>query len=247
MKKTVIYILMSFLISSCEYIDNLTTTSPIITQTYQVYNINTFTVECACKIKLLNSESAEILITGQEHLVNDLIIESTNNNLTIDHKKRDYLQKSKLIEIQIPAAKIQNITVNSVMTLVNEEALTNNLNIVVNGTAKFTEMDLNLNNSSTSLSVFGFNNSGNYSIYGHTNSFKANIEGTVNLYTDDFISEKVNLNHKSIGRCNVNVLDELYVNTYSSGNTYYHGEPDNISFQQIQLSNIEPTGKLIKF
>ncbi|MBS2100785.1 GIN domain-containing protein [Carboxylicivirga linearis] len=245
----IIYCFIILLIfNSCEYINNLTTSSDVISKTIETDVINALTIETPCNVHLINNDSNEILISGQEHLLYGLILENTNNQLLINHEKSDYLQKSKLIDIQIPANKLENITVNSVMTLISEEALkSSGLKIVVNGTAKFTEMNLHLENKSTSLFVYGFNNSGNYTIYGTTENFNSNIEGTVNVYADDFQSKKINLRHKSIGRCNVFALDYLSVETYSSGNTYYRGEPNEISHEHIQVSNIKPTGQLIKF
>lgn len=240
-------ILLVLLVASCDYIDNLTTSSEIITQSVEIETVEKIIINTPCKLILSNSEETDLTITGQEHLLNDLTVDYQNNSLSIDHRKSDYLQKSKLIELYITANALKNITINKVMTLTSDEAITSrDLNIIVNGTAKFTEVDLSINNSSTILNIYGFNNSGNYIIEGSTNQFLTNIEGSVNVYADQFISNKVKVRHKSIGECNVYAHESLDVETYSSGNTYYDGEPNSISHEQIQISKVKPTGKLIK-
>ncbi len=244
--KLTIPIILLILFSACEYIDNLTESSAIITKTIVSSPIEKLTIEAPCKL-VLNHKIQDIIIVGQEHLINELILDNSESHLIIDHRAKDYLQNSKLIEIHVNADKLTNVTINRVINLVSDDIIhSNKLSVVVNGTAKFTEMDLELDNRSTVLMVYGYNNSGNFRLQGFSDSFSTNIEGSVNVYASDLLSTSVDVKHKSIGECRVYSQEVLKVETYSSGNTYYKGDPTSLSHQHIKVSKVEPSGQLIK-
>lgn len=244
--RSIPYIFLLTLIMGCDYLDNLTTSSERVTKEF--YNDAVQEIIVNTPINLTLSHQTKVIsASGQKHLINDLILDYSDRVLTIDHPKRDYLQKSKLIEITINADMLSRITVNKVMNLKSEELISSeNLNIVVNGTAKFTEFDIQLKNINTALFVYGYNNSGNYRLSGTCDNFQTNVEGSVNINASDLTSVNVKVKHKSIGMCKVHSQKKLDVETYSSGNTYYLGEPSSISHQQIQISRVKPSGQLIK-
>ncbi|WP_430815357.1 GIN domain-containing protein [Carboxylicivirga sp. RSCT41] len=232
--------------TSCEYIQNLTDEGEIIEASQTVGTIKNIVIDAPVQIVLHNNESDEISIKGIKRLVENLELSANSETLSISHNKKYYIQKSKLIEVGISAKYLQRVTANMAFELVAPETIeSDNFAMVVNGGAKFSEIELNVNCQKLSLSVYGNNNIGNFFIAGNTTSSNFTIEGSVNLNALNLECETVQVKHKSIGDCKVFASKNLNVKTYSSGDTFYKGDPI-IQHESIKVPYLKCCGKLIK-
>ncbi len=237
---------LTIILFSCDYIDNLNMESEVITKTYPAETVQKLIVNAPCKVTLVNNDTDIIIAEGQEHLVEDLIISTNNNILTINHSKKDYLQKSKLISLTINGKQLAEFETNSVMYLYSKDTIKGqNLNLVINGSAKFTDIDLLVKNATTNLSIFGINNVGEFILGGTSNSTNIIMEGSVNVYADNLKSNSVTIVQKSIGECKVFANKNLNAFTHSSGNIIYKGNPE-VNIVRTESLIIPPTGKIIK-
>jgi hypothetical protein len=209
-------------------------------------DIKSIIIDAPVRIILHNNKSDKIFITGTKRLINDLELKTNNETLTIKHNKKNYIQKSKLIELNISAKYLQHITANMAFEMIAPEVIkTDDLLMIINGGAKFAEIELNVDCKRLTLNIYGNNNIGNYLIGGQAESSHFSMEGSVNINALDFECENVHVTHKSIGKCKVQSSSLLTVKTYSSGDTYYKGNP-KIVHEYINVPYLQATGKLIK-
>jgi len=243
------YFISLFLITSlwsCSYIDNLTATGDIISEERSVAEFTQIVADAPCNIFLQNSQTNDIIVEGYDYLLKDLSLDSKDGILTISHPMKDYLQRSKLPTLYINAELLQRMTANTPIQLESQDAIhCDNFAIVVNGGAKFTEMDLNINCQNLSLNVYGNNNIGNNKLSGQVQSAIFTIEGSVNIDALDLKSNHVTVTHKSIGDCYTSPTEKLQVTTYSTGNTLYKGNPQ-VEHSRIKVPYLTSSGEVIK-
>ncbi|WP_289054439.1 GIN domain-containing protein [Carboxylicivirga marina] len=234
------------LFTSCEYINNLMGNDEIIHETQTVGQITSIVVDAPVRLVLHNRETNEAMIKGGNRLVENLLLSVDDGILYIEHEKKNYLQKSKLIELGLSANYISKITANMAFELIAPERIVSeSFAMVVNGGAKFAEIELNLECNNISLNVYGNNNIGNFYLGGTANKGSFTLEGSVNINALDLDCQDVNVKHKSIGSCKVHAQSKLNVTTYSSGDTYYKGSPI-IHHQKVQVPYLNCSGKLIQ-
>nr|WP_321405939.1 DUF2807 domain-containing protein [uncultured Carboxylicivirga sp.] len=245
MKKFSFILFAFFICTSCEYINFLNKEGSMVEYNYNVGKIKYLIADASYRIILTNSSSQTINISGYDYLTDGIIFEENGDTLRIDNDHY-FIQKSKLPEITIGGSSLNNITLNAVCQInCIENIETNQLRLTMNGGSQYTESDLDLTCQNLSLAVYGLNNVGTHIIKGTVENVSYILEGSVNLDALDLISQKTNVIHKSIGYCKVNVINELNVNTYSTGNTYYIGNPA-IQHQHIELPYFTSTGEVIK-
>ncbi|MBS2210225.1 DUF2807 domain-containing protein [Carboxylicivirga mesophila] len=248
--RRLIYIALSLttllLFAACEYIHNLMDDGDITQQEQMIGPIHHIVADAPCRIVLHNNETNQVLIKGVNRLLDDLELSTNNGTLTIEHNKKNFLQKSKLIEIGISARHLNKITANMAIEIEAPETIkADQFAMIVNGGAKFAEISLNLDCQSVTLNVYGNNNIGNYYIGGNSANSSFTLEGSVNIDASELRSNTVKVIHKSIGSCKVFPVTSLQVYTYSSGNTYYKGQPA-IEHERIKVSYLQNTGNVIK-
>ncbi|WP_439185267.1 GIN domain-containing protein [Carboxylicivirga taeanensis] len=235
-----------YFLTSCDYIHNLMEQGDITEQTIDIGQIRHIIADAPCRIILHNSESNIAFIKGYNNLIEDLELLTENGTLSITHKRKNYLQKSKLIEIGLSANYLNRLTANCALELEAPEVIkTEQFTMIMNGGAKFAEIELNLDCLHVVLNVFGRNNIGNYHLGGKSHSTSLTMEGSVNIDALNLESHSVNVVHKSIGNCKVCPVASLNVKTYSSGNTYYRGNPD-IIHERIKVNYLQNTGNIIQ-
>jgi len=238
--------LILFTCMSCEYISNLAETGNLVSKTQAVGEIKTIIANSPCRILLHNTESEQIQIEGYDNLIENLTIDYRNDSLIINHSKKNYLQKSKLINLEIPSINLNYIMACSAIELrTYDKILCDNFKIIICGSGKFTEVDLDVDCKKLMINIYGNNNIGNYFISGVNETSYFNLEGSVNIDALNLKSQHAHITHKSIGDCKVNTSTSLKVNSYSSGNTYFKGDSEVIH-ERITVPYLQSTGKVIK-
>ena len=238
--------LILFACMSCEYISNLTETGILVSQEQAVGEIRHIIANSPCRILLHNTESKQIQIEGYDNLLENLRIDYRNDSLIINHSKKNYLQKSKLINIHISARHLKRFIANMAIELSAPETLiADDFSMVMNGGAKYAEIELDVNCNTLRLTVYGNNNIGNYYLSGSSTNVNFALEGSVNIDALTLKSQHAHITHKSIGDCKVSVSTTLKVKSYSSGNTYYKGDAEVIH-ERITIPYLQSTGRVIK-
>jgi len=238
-------IILSTLTTSCEYINVLSEDGEIINKQQTVEDVKYIIVEASCHIELHNQISNTIEIKGFDYLIDDLVLDYRNDSLIIKHN-HNYLQKSKLILLQLSGRKIKRITVNKPSQISTYETLTcNDFSMVMNGGSQFTESNLDLNCEKLRIYVYGDNNIGKHTLAGRADDTFYTLEGRATINSLNLNCNQSSIIHKSIGDCDINVKTKLDVKSYSSGNTKYKGSPE-IKYERMHVPYLTSTGELIK-
>jgi len=244
----ILSVLISILFASCDYVENLTAESEIELREINSGTIKHIIVNSPCKLELLpesSVSSGKITIEGYSHLLDELQLKFINDSIVINHKKREYLQKSNLIKISIPANDLKRIVTFAVCELESPDYITpNDLLININGDGKFTNANLKIKSPSFRLYVWGTRNIGNYHVEGSATNASFLLEGCVSIDAIDFVADNISVNQKSIKDCYVCPKQKLTVKTYSSGNTYYSGSPE-VTDEHVIIPYFSSTGNVL--
>ena len=230
---------------SCDYIEILTAKGNIEQKQINTGSIKQVVVDASCKLILTNEQGETINIEGVDYLVEGFSFKNNDGVLKIDHEHH-LLQKSKLVEVRIPAQLLNRITVNTPAQVLSEETIhLQNLSLVFNGRAQYSEAWLKIDCNKLHLAAYGYDNMGTFEFSGKAAEASFVLEGTILVEALKLECNKVNVTHKSIDDCMVNVKDRLDVKSYSAGNTYYYGSPE-ILFEHFDLPDMESSGGVIK-
>jgi hypothetical protein len=222
----------------------LSSDGDIIQQQEEVGVVNSITIEASCHVIFTDTLNDEIYISGYDYLVDGLIIDYDNENLTIDHEDYDVVQQDQLIEIYVPGNNVNMITVNANAKVESSDRIKlGDLKLVMSGQSKYPEIDLSVDCSN--LYVFSYYNVGTYTFEGVADYVKFYIDGNIVIDAKGLECNDIDLVHKSINDCYLNPSKTLDVSCYSSGDTYYYDDPET-TFTRYESIDLSCTGELIK-
>ena len=206
--RVIIYLILAYFISSCEYIDSLTANGDIISTEFDHGTVKNIIIEAPCRINLKSDTLSRTEIVGYDYHIQDLEITYKNDSLIIDHKKKEYLQRSKIIELSVPSGNIEKITANRTAQIYTSETLTcDKLQVIINGGGAFSESDIDINCENFVFRVYGRNNIGNFNISGQAHKTDFTLEGITNIDATDLIPGQAYIIHKSVGSCLLTAKD----------------------------------------
>lgn len=238
-------ILLSIILSSCEYINSLNKTTENSIVEFQADTIKQVFIDASCRLVLSEQTGSSVILSGQQHLVKNFELNYEDESLNISHKTNT-LQKTKLVEITIPADFIEKITTNSPCEIVTRENIgIQTLILIMNGSSQYTESDLNLTSKKLEIFCYGNSNIGQHHLEGQTDELKLHLEGRIKIDALALSARSVNLTNKSSYDTYVFVNSLLRADIYSSGNIYYSGNPEVI-FKRYHVPYLNSTGEIIQ-
>ncbi len=241
-----IYILLLIIsLPACSYIQHLKDDGEMLEKTYEVTEFTQIIADNSFEFVFENSNSQTISIEAMEYILEDVELIQEGNTLIFSHKHPGVLQKQKVPTVTINVPSNLNITLNAPCELKTNELINlNRLSIVSNGSGSFSGCDLQLHAQSIKLTCYAIDNIGNFYLAGTCPSLQIHIEGGVNVWAESLVSDQVSIIHKSIGSCHVNVNESLNLSIFSSGNTYYSGNPENINVEKGEDIHLKASGEI---
>ncbi|WP_282036511.1 GIN domain-containing protein [Saccharicrinis aurantiacus] len=210
----------------------------------KVGEFNKLIIECPYLIELTNTADSSIKIEGQTHLIEDFKYKIQDKVLTLDHDKANYIQHKNRPTIYIPASKLNFIEVNSIVSIFSRDTIiVNDLDITFNGRGSQSNSDILINANKLKLKLYGSEHIGNHQLKGRLSELSIVCEGATNILANELEAAVVGIIHRSYGDCNVNAMERLNVTIYSTGNTYYYGNPE-INKTSVKTSALKASGKV---
>lgn len=235
-------VLFLLAICSCSYIESLKEDSEMITKHYDIGFFNEIETVFPYKIILIKAGEPKLVFTGKSYLMNGIRINQSDQHLILDHSHKTFISRKNMLTVYVHSPNFRKIELNAPSMILTEETLeVEKLEIEISSDGSFSEVDLNLLCDSLSFTNYGNYNSGEQYLSGEAGVAVYHIEGCVNLYANTLKSNKVNIAHYSIGKCVVWAIENLDVNIWSSGNTYYLGTP-LIKSEQTNSMLFDPSG-----
>jgi hypothetical protein len=228
-------------------------TGPIVSQTFELAPFDEISSETVIDIEVVQGETQEVIVEGNENMMNFIELKVVNNKLHVDLVNGSYNHFELKVYVTIPTLKEVELESTGNVYLgefTNLESLnlysSSTGNIKAEGTFEI-ENELNVRSSSTGNISMNMNcdrveaqasGTGNITLKGSCNDQHVTLEGTGNYNAFDLLSNKCTVTTNGIGDAKVNVSDVLNAKIRSVGSIYYKGDPK----VYVQDSSI---GKLI--
>jgi hypothetical protein len=194
----------------------------------------------------VNDTVNEIIAKGYDFLMDDIEVVQTSTRLELKHAMGAYIQKKQLVTLLLSAKNLRSITFNAASCMSNADTLkTDHLSVVINGRGTYTELDVLMDCEDFSLTGYGEVNTGRHRLAGKCQNASFFIEGCVGVDAKDLNCSAVKVVHRSIADCRVTASQRLSVSVYSTGNTYYWGNPQ-INIENVESALFVSTGKVVK-
>lgn len=176
-------------------------------------------------VQLISGKEGNLILKGDENLVELIKIEVVNGTLKVNFEKRRMVQynyNSKL-EITIPFEKIDELSFSGSGNFFGKNnIITENLNVKIScsGNVKF--------ESDTENIKISRNGSGNLNVRGKSQNLVIESNGSGNANVSELVAENVVANQSGSGTVKVNCYNYLVAKSSGSGSINYIGNPKKV-------------------
>lgn len=178
-------------------------------------------VNIACQLILVQGNSPNLEIMGDNQAVDNVKIKINGDKLTLSTKHDLKWQRKDDIVVKIEVENIQSLEIGGAVDMKTVRTLKlDNLKMSVSGVGNI-EMALECKS-------FRLNGSGvtNLDITGKTDELNMSISGVGNIRATEFIAKKAKVSNSGVGKANVHVTDNLDAEVSGIGSIYYTGTPN---------------------
>ncbi|QWX84698.1 DUF2807 domain-containing protein [Cellulophaga sp. HaHaR_3_176] len=178
-------------------------------------------------VDLIEGNEGDITITGEENLLDYIILEVEKGKLVIKIEKGVNLQPSKwknAVKITIPIESIDGISLSGSGDIVSKTTIkTSSFTTNMSGSGDIT---LTLETQSTKASMSG---SGDINLSGSTKKFEATISGSGDIEAFDLDADYVEATVSGSASIKVTANKAIKARVSGSGDIYYKGKPSKIN------------------
>ncbi|WP_333694943.1 head GIN domain-containing protein [Flavobacterium sp.] len=176
-------------------------------------------------VTLIEGAEGNIKLTGEENILEYVVVECTDSELKIHTEKGFQLQTSKgnKIEIQIPIQEIHKINLAGSGKIVSNFKLkSNELSVTLAGSGNI-KLDLQTTNVEVKLA-----GSGTIELKGQTQKLVAGLAGSGTLKAQDLITETSTVSVSGSGKINTFCSEFIEAKVAGSGSIDYLGNPKKV-------------------
>lgn len=188
-------------------------------------------------VKLISGKEGNIIIKGDENLLEFIITEVKDGRLSVyfDKNKTIRYNYNSSIEVTIPIEEINQLSFSGSGNLKNNDLIkTENLNVEISGSGN---VSYNAETKNLKITKSG---SGNLVGKGTTNNLDLKSEGSGNVNLYDLKSENAVVSQTGSGNIKVNCSVNFDALTIGSGNIQYYGNPKKTA------TKVEGSGSIIE-
>lgn len=222
MKKSIVLIAILLVASTIQAQKKIKGNGNITSITRTTSNYNTVNFAGSFDYVLVAGSEGKITIEGEENLLQYIITEVKNGNLSVKTQNNTSLQTSKrrTIKITVPFEDISAVSLAGSGDVWNESLIaTNRFKVAVAGSG---DVKLNLEVSSLDASVTG---SGELELTGKTNSLNLSVSGSGDFKGYNLEANDVNVSVTGSGEAKVFCNGHLKARVTGSGDINYKGNP----------------------
>lgn len=216
MKKIILIAFLSALNYSCKHKVELS--GELASKTEKVSPYKILSNKSSASIELDSSIPAnEILITGDQTLVDNLEISNENNQISISNKKSiSYNSNRSNLVIKMNNPNLEKVVIaGSGSIATNNVTLVKDVEFHISGAG---EINVKVFNEITSVFVTG---AGDVRLRGKSNEIKASMTGAGNLNSEALTNKVANIEISGAGNAKINTTDEINVRISGVGNLDY--------------------------
>ncbi len=185
------------------------------------------------KVILQQDSGAKIRIAADTSVVDLVKADVSSGKLKLKLDPERYCgQDSVLVYTSfkmLKAIKLENGSSIAASALINVRDLT----FILDGNTK---VDLNLSAAVVTTNIDG---AADINLKGQAAAHDIKSQGVLNLDATDFVVAKYKINTEGVGKSNINVLDDLNIETSGTSEIFYKGSPKNISKKKTGTAKLE--------
>ena len=242
MKKITLFIIIFFIIYSCEKESSncLYNKGDVVKQEILLEDFSRVSVKDIFNVILIQDTLHKIVIEGSENILRNVETIIENDTLIVQHSIRcNWFREYEKINLYIYFYQLNYIVTYAPAKIISTNIIyCNNLEYFALGEIGEADMILNcdylrFDDSYSTLGQFRFK--------GKSAKSRFYVNYGSSLFADSLISKDVDIFFKTIGDIRVHVTDHLRVWIWGPGNVYYSGNP-----AKVEIIEKKSTGNLIK-
>lgn len=222
MKKSIILMTALLIISTVHAQKRIKGNGKITSITRTTLDYDTVNFSGPFDYVLVSGKEGQIKIEGEENLLQHIVTEVKNGNLSVKTENHINLQtsKNKTIKITVPFEDISAVSLTGSGDVWNENNIsTKALKVSLTGSG---DIKLKINTSSTEASVTG---SGDVDLIGDTDTLKVKVTGSGDFEGFHLNSNDVDVSVAGSGDAKVTCHGHLKARVVGSGDIKYKGNP----------------------
>jgi len=185
------------------------------------------------KLVLTQDSSYQVKVEADSNIIDAVKVAVSGTELRIELADEKYCGTDS-ITVFANIGKLKNLELNGNVLLQTEGLLhVNDLKILTKGA---NALNLNLNAAKLSTKTEGVTQ---LNLMGQAGAQDLKSKGTLKMEAFDFVVGIYNLNIDGIGNANINVLNELKVNTNGTSDIHYKGNPKNVDEKKTGATTLE--------
>ena len=184
---------------------------------------NSISVAVAGEIYLKQGPEQRVIAEGSERVVENLVAEVKNGNLTLRMPPRWRYRRGDELTVYITVPELNGVTLSGSASMFTEGPLkTRSMTVVISGSGRVNFEELNADQLDVTVS-----GSGRLNVGGGSRLEKSSIviSGSGRFDAPDVPVEKANAVITGSGSCRIHVLSDLNVRISGSGRVSYSGNP----------------------
>lgn len=192
-------------------------------------------IKVSGKIKLVLTQDStyQVKVEADSNIIDAVKVVVSGTELRIELADEKYCGTDSIL-VFANIGELKNLALNGNVLLQTEGVLhVNDLNILTKGA---NALNLNLNAAKLSTKTEGVTQ---LNLKGQAGVQDLKSKGTLKMEAFDFVVGIYNLNIDGIGNANINVLNELKVNTNGTSSIHYKGNPKKVDEKKTGATTLE--------
>lgn len=196
-------------------------------------NFDEIKINGAIKVILVQDSSYKVLIEADSNILAYVRAEVSNSELIIELDHEEYCGTDTIL-VRAGIGELKTLNLDGAVKVSGEGRIfADDLKLLLSGAS---DVSLELSASKVSTNVDGV---GKIAFTGQAGVHELKIKGTAKVEAFDFIVGVYDIQTEGIGKANINVLNELNVNTSGSSEIYYRGNPKKVDEKKSGATKLE--------
>lgn len=202
-----------------------------VTENHKTGNFTDLKVSGGFKVNLKQDSSQTVNITADDNLMKYVHIESDGNELRV-YCKKNVCGSGEMI-LNVGVRKLDRLEGSGAVDFVSDGKInTGDLSIHLAGASKV-DMDLTAANLVTEGA-----GSSEINLKGQATSHRLDLTGAGKVHAFDFVVGKYDIHSTGAADCEINVLNDLNVNSTGASDVKYKGNPSNVNSSKLGAGSV---------
>lgn len=189
-------------------------------QKVDISEVTTIDVNIACQLVMVQGDSPNLEIIGEEKAVANVKTQIRNGKLILSHKKEFSRMRKEDVVVKIEVADLSRLNISGVVDMKTVRTLHfNNFHLAVSGVGN---IDMNLFAEDFKLTCSGV---ATINLTGQANDMRVNVSGVGNVSATDFEAKNAVVSNSGVGRVQVFAHNNLDASVSGIGSIRYAGNP----------------------